>query len=420
MLIDADAAQLLPLDVQEETVLCVDDELARFLRSRVWVFEEARDGVLEWLRWRRSYLPMLITREDCDPYLRDAGAFFFHGFDKEGQPMCYVNLGLVHPGRGDRSQRERYCIMQMERAKRMIPFDGSRCCVVVDFAGAGIANVDRHIVLFLFHHVKRYYPDCFGTVYMVSVPFALSFIWSWLKPMLAKHAQEKARFLSSRSEMLDYVDQNWLLKEYGGEGSYDPNDEVGEGKQMMRHRQGTESQVELEPEPEPEPLCRSDAVARPDELSRVVQKQRQQRLQLQQRLQEENEPSLGRRDSGSGNHASNNNCISSFLPVHDRKAVAELLESVANLTATARQLLASLPPVQQQQQQQQAPPLSLQEVQMQRVQPRMTDARGSTTGGMYLDNTSGGRATPRWGWAVVATVVIYVALRLARYRLLMR
>jgi hypothetical protein len=37
--------------------------------------------------------------------------------------------------------------------------------------------------------VKKYYPDFFGRVYLLGMPYALRFVWSWVKPMLAKHAQ---------------------------------------------------------------------------------------------------------------------------------------------------------------------------------------------------------------------------------------
>ena len=118
---------LTPLDEFEMATLHTDEELVRFLRSRVWAFEVARDGVVEWLRWRRSFKPTEVTIEDCDPDMAKSGVFFFHGYDKLGQPLCYVNARLLRPGHGDVAAKERFCILQMERAKRMIKMDGSRC-----------------------------------------------------------------------------------------------------------------------------------------------------------------------------------------------------------------------------------------------------------------------------------------------------
>ena len=150
----------------------------------------------------------------------------------------------------------------MERAKRMLVragrLDGSRCAAVFDFGEAGLANIDRPLVrtaaqtcsdselmsvvaggqlLFLLGHIKKYYPDSFARVYFVGIPWFFHAIWSWVKPMLAKHAQDKAVFIdegNGLAGLAEYVEPRWLLQRYGGEAVYTPGMDTDE------------------PEPEPE------------------------------------------------------------------------------------------------------------------------------------------------------------------------
>ena len=235
--------QLLPLDAFEQQVLRLDQELARFLRSRAWKYAEARDGVVGWLKWRREYRPMHIQPCDCDEAISRSGAFFFHGYDRLDQPLCYLNVSLIDPSEGQIERRQRYIILQMERAKRMIKLDGSagRCAAVFDLSGAGLRNVDRQLLVFLLTAVKRYYPDSFGRVYLVNMPYAIRFVWSWVKPMLAQHAQEKVRFIDTEGGLSEFVEPRWLLQKYGGDGVYDPAAIVDAEERGP------------EPEPEPEP-----------------------------------------------------------------------------------------------------------------------------------------------------------------------
>jgi hypothetical protein len=240
--------QLLPLDEFEQQVLRIDQELARFLRSRVWKYDEARDGVVDWLKWRREYRPMHIQPRDCDEAISRSGAFFFHGYDHLEQPLCYLNVSLIDPSEGEIERRQRYIILQMELAKRMIKLDGSagRCAAVFDLSGAGLRNLDRQLLVFLLTAVKRYYPDAFGRVYLVNMPYAFRFVWSWVKPMLAAHAQEKVRFINDEGGLLEFVDRRWLLQKYGGDAVYDPV--------AMSDASEPGGKPVPVPEPEPEPL----------------------------------------------------------------------------------------------------------------------------------------------------------------------
>ena len=250
--------QLLPLDEFEQQVLRLDQELARFLRSRAWKYAEARDGVVGWLKWRREYRPTHIQPHDCDEAISRSGAFFFHGYDRLDQPLCYLNVSLIDPSEGQMERRQRYIILQMERAKRMIKLDGSagRCAAVFDLSGAGLRNVDRQLLVFLLTAVKRYYPDSFGRVYLVNMPYAFRFVWSWVKPMLAQHAQEKVRFIDTEGGLSEFVEPRWLLQKYGGDGVYDPDASVD----------ANERGPEPEPEPEPEPAPRkAEEVAQSDD-----------------------------------------------------------------------------------------------------------------------------------------------------------
>jgi hypothetical protein len=264
-LIEAHQPPLLPLDEFEREVLRIDQELARFLRSRVWKYEEARDGVVGWLVWRREYRPTHIRPSDCDEAISRSGAFFFHGYDVLGQPLCYLNVSLIDPSEGDIERRQRYIIFQMERAKRMIKLDGSagRCAAVFDLSGAGLGNLDRPLLMFLLTAVKRYYPDSFGRVYLVNMPYAFRFVWSWVKPMLALHAQEKVRFIDEEGGLSEFVERRWLLQKYGGDGVYDPAAAADADEQLAQLKQ-----PEPEPEPEPEPALKAagGAQARDDDV----------------------------------------------------------------------------------------------------------------------------------------------------------
>ena len=64
-------------------------------------------------------------------------------------------------------------------------------------------------------------------MYFVGIPWFFHAIWSWVKPMLAKHAQDKAVFIdegNGLAGLAEYVEPRWLLQRYGGEAVYTLDD----------------------------------------------------------------------------------------------------------------------------------------------------------------------------------------------------
>ena len=116
-LIEAHTPPLLPLDAFEADVLRIDEELVRFLRSNVWKFDAALNGVLVWLEWRREYRPAQIRAADCDEAISRSGVFFFHGYDRLNHPLCYLNIRLVDQNEGSLERRQRYIIWQVRNCR---------------------------------------------------------------------------------------------------------------------------------------------------------------------------------------------------------------------------------------------------------------------------------------------------------------
>ena len=79
------------------------------------------------------------------------------------------------------------------------------------------------------------------------MPYTFRFVWSWVKPMLAAHAQEKVRFIDDEGGLLEFVEPRWLLQKYGGDAVYDPTT-MSDASEF-----GDKDVLEPEPEPELEP-----------------------------------------------------------------------------------------------------------------------------------------------------------------------
>jgi hypothetical protein len=48
---------------------------------------------------------------------------------------------------------------------------------------------------FLLKHVKQFYPDSFGRVYVINMPITLRWTWAAIRPLLADHARKKVQFI---------------------------------------------------------------------------------------------------------------------------------------------------------------------------------------------------------------------------------
>ncbi|KAK4203601.1 hypothetical protein QBC40DRAFT_166805 [Triangularia verruculosa] len=209
-----------------------DALVLRFLRARKWDVEKALIMLVSTMAWRANEMDVdgdimkngeLYALEKNDGISKDflaqirKGISYVHGCDKQGRPLCFVNVRLHKAGEQSEESLERYTVYLIETCRMLLRGGVDTATIVFDMTGFSMANMDYTPVKFMIKCFEANYPECLGTVLVHKAPWIFQGIWKvirgWLDPVVAN----KVHFTNNATEMQEYIPLKHIPKDLDGE-----------------------------------------------------------------------------------------------------------------------------------------------------------------------------------------------------------
>ncbi|KAL2176728.1 CRAL-TRIO domain-containing protein [Thermothelomyces heterothallicus CBS 202.75] len=217
-----------------------DALVLRFLRARKWDVERALIMFVSTMRWRAQEMKVdddimrngeaaaVATAEtSSDPAEKKLahdfmaqirkGISYVHGHDKQGRPLCFVNVRLHRQGEEAEEALERYTVYLIETCRMLLQPPVDTATIVFNMTDFSMANMDYAPVKFMIKCFEANYPECLGAVLVHKAPWIFQGIWkvirSWLDPVVAN----KVHFTNSAKEMEEFIPIKHIPKDLEGE-----------------------------------------------------------------------------------------------------------------------------------------------------------------------------------------------------------
>ncbi|KAL2268464.1 hypothetical protein VTJ83DRAFT_3310 [Remersonia thermophila] len=218
-----------------------DALVLRFLRARKWDVERALIMLVSTMNWRATEMKVDddIMRNGEEAALAaekssggDAaaqklghdfmaqirkGISYVHGHDKQGRPLCFVNVRLHRQGEQAEEALERYTVYLIETCRMLLQHPVDTATIVFDMTNFSMANMDYTPVKFMIKCFEANYPECLGTVLVHKAPWIFQGIWKvirgWLDPVVAN----KVHFTNNAKEMEAFIPLKHIPKDLDGD-----------------------------------------------------------------------------------------------------------------------------------------------------------------------------------------------------------
>ncbi|KAJ7044101.1 CRAL-TRIO domain-containing protein [Mycena alexandri] len=224
-----------------DTIGTDDETLLRFLRARKFDLAQAKTMMINAQNWRKTVngigLDKLYAEIDPFDYPEREAVFecwplYFHKTDKKGRPVNVHTLsGVDFPKLYRTCTPERHwdsVIVNAECLTREVLPACSRLAgrpigsvlVIVDLKGFSLSKFwqMKNLARSSFQISQDYFPETMGQLAIINAPAGFPFIWSILKPWMAKETQDKVDILGRdyKKVLLDMVDADSLPSTLGG------------------------------------------------------------------------------------------------------------------------------------------------------------------------------------------------------------
>ncbi|KAK3290761.1 CRAL-TRIO domain-containing protein [Chaetomium fimeti] len=215
-----------------------DALLLRFLRARKWDVERALIMLVSTMNWRAQDMNVedimlkgeaaaVAAEKSSDPAEKKLGSDFMaqirkgisyvHGHDKQGRPLCFVNVRLHKQGEQAEEALEKYTVYLIETCRMVLQHPVDTATIVFDMTNFSMANMDYTPVKFMIKCFEANYPECLGTVLVHKAPWIFQGIWKvirgWLDPVVAN----KVHFTNNAKEMEEFIPLKHIPKDLEGE-----------------------------------------------------------------------------------------------------------------------------------------------------------------------------------------------------------
>ncbi|KAG0274225.1 hypothetical protein BGZ95_009997 [Linnemannia exigua] len=111
--------------------------LIRYLKSKKWNLQEAKQAVQDTMLWRDQYGP---NRPDKDALWIETsvGKLYVSGFDMESRPLLYMKPRLENTAASP--SQIRHVVYHLETAIALMPEGVEKLCIIIDFAGSSMTK----------------------------------------------------------------------------------------------------------------------------------------------------------------------------------------------------------------------------------------------------------------------------------------
>ncbi|KIJ64446.1 hypothetical protein HYDPIDRAFT_28391 [Hydnomerulius pinastri MD-312] len=218
-----------------------DRTLLRFLRARKFNLNESKKMIKNCQHWRQTISGVGIDElyKRLDPYdypgreeVFKSWSMYFHKTDKKGRPLNIqffggLNLPELYKHITPEKHWEAIVVNADSLTREVLPA-ASRAAghqvehafVIVDLKGFGLSQFwqVKSLAQASFQISQDYFPETMGQLAIVNAPSSFTFIWSVIKPWLAKETVEKVDVLGSdyKKVLLELIDAENLPSTLGG------------------------------------------------------------------------------------------------------------------------------------------------------------------------------------------------------------
>ncbi|KAJ7644116.1 CRAL-TRIO domain-containing protein [Roridomyces roridus] len=224
-----------------DTIGTDDETLLRFLRARKFNVAQSKSMFIDAQEWRRTVQGVGLDKlyEEMDPFdyperdaVFDCWPLWFHQTDKKGRPINIHTLGNVDfpklyktvtpEGHWHSLLVNAECLTReiLPACTRVAGKEVGGVLVIVDLKGFSLSKFwqMKTLARSSFQISQDYYPETMGQLAIVNAPSSFTFIWSMMKPWLAKETVEKVDILSTdyQKVLLELIDADSLPSTLGG------------------------------------------------------------------------------------------------------------------------------------------------------------------------------------------------------------
>ncbi|OAX84356.1 hypothetical protein ACJ72_01272 [Emergomyces africanus] len=204
-----------------------DGLLLRFLRARKWDVQKALVMLISTLKWRSQEWKVddeIVLKgesafhESCKSddatrkkegedllHMLRIGEAYCRGKDKQGRPICYINVRLHRIGAYCQSAIEKNIIFQIETSRLMLDSKIDTAVIVFDMTDFGLANMDYIPVKFIIKCFEANYPESLGAILVHKAPWIFSGFWAIIKGWLDPVVASKVHFTSNYQELENFI-----------------------------------------------------------------------------------------------------------------------------------------------------------------------------------------------------------------------
>jgi len=199
-----------------------DRTLLRYLRARKFDLEVSFKMFTDCLNWRVDFQGIgvdAITKDSIQNELALMKAFNL-GVDKNNRPVSYIRV-RAHDPSANFEEMQRFCVYMMERGKDILPKGVEHCCVIFDMNQFSFGNMDLKMLRFFCDMFERYYPESLGQALVLNAPWIFWGFWTIISAWIPAETAPKVKFLSNHEELLEHIEKENLLNDYGGLATID-------------------------------------------------------------------------------------------------------------------------------------------------------------------------------------------------------
>ncbi|KAK3847437.1 MAG: CRAL-TRIO domain-containing protein [Linnemannia gamsii] len=172
--------------------------LIRYLKSKKWNLQEAKQAVQDTMLWRDQYGP---NRPDKDALWTETavGKLYVSGFDTESRPLLYMKPRLENTAASP--SQIRHVVYHLETAIALMPEGVEKLCIIIDFAGSSMTKnpgvaVAREIINVLGNH----YPERLGKGYIIHAPWFFFPFFKLISPFIDPVTKAKINFVDMKKQ----------------------------------------------------------------------------------------------------------------------------------------------------------------------------------------------------------------------------
>jgi hypothetical protein len=193
--------------------------IRRFLYPHDLDAEAAYEQFREWMEWRKESRFEEATDQSFPIEFYEIGALFPYLTDKNGTLLLYMRFKVYRRIEVLDQAIKQFVVYNMDKLDSSAGKERG-WAVVFDTQGAGVAQIDFDMLLFLFRTVKQYYPWGMKYVCIYELPWILHGAWKITQRLLPQDAVQLFRFCN-KNNITDLIDPENLPDFMGGECTKD-------------------------------------------------------------------------------------------------------------------------------------------------------------------------------------------------------